>query len=107
MGSERKQVAVPISAVRGIKVSNFRPCQKNTLLGFVTLTLPSSLVIRDCTIHRKNDSRWIGLPAREYTKPDGTKAWSPVLEFADSDAKKRFQWMALQALEQAGIEGLF
>jgi len=101
-------MATAVSSARSIKVSSFRACRKNTLLGFVTLTLPSSLVIHDCAVHRKNDSRWIGLPAREYAKHDGTKGWAPVLEFADSDARKRFQWAAMQALEASGIvEGLF
>ena len=83
----------------GIIASNFKPFAKNTLVGFITLTLPSGLMIHGCTIHRKNDSRWISLPAREYTKEDNTKSWVPIIEFATDDARKRFQAEAIKAVE--------
>lgn len=92
----------PASADRpkpAITASDFKPRSKNTLMGFVTLTLPSGLMIHGCTIHRKNESRWVSLPAREYTKEDGTRSWVPVIEFATDDARKRFQAEAIKAVE--------
>jgi hypothetical protein len=49
-------------------VREFRPHQKNTLVGFLVLELPSGLVIRDVMLHEKGDSRWVSMPAKEYTK---------------------------------------
>jgi hypothetical protein len=86
-----------------IKASNFRPCQKNALVGFVTLTMPSGMIIHDCSIHRKNESGWIGMPACRYVKDDGSEGWKPVIDFVDADARRRFSCAALEAVEALGI----
>lgn len=39
-----------------IRASSWRPMERNTLRGFVKLTLePSGLVLNDCTWHRNGD----------------------------------------------------
>jgi len=81
-------------------IIDWRPFQKNTLQAFLSLQLPSGLVIRDCTFHQKGDSRWIGLPARPYEEPGGGKSWSPIVEFASKEARDRFQAAALAAIDQ-------
>ena len=46
-----------------IRASNWRPMLRNTLQGFLTLTLsPSGVVMNECSLHEKGDKRWIGLP---------------------------------------------
>jgi hypothetical protein len=81
-------------------VSNWKPFEKNTLRGFLTLTLPSGLILHNCTFHRKGDSRWLGLPAQRFTKPDGTTSYTPQVEFVDRAASDRFQTAALQAIDR-------
>lgn len=82
-----------------IEASNFKSCPKNTLVGFVTLTLPSGLIIHNVTIHRKGEVRWIGLPAREYIK-DGAKGWAPLIEFVNTETRKKFQEAAFAAIDR-------
>ena len=60
-----------------IAASNFRPYQRNTLRGFVDLTLTEiGLTIRSATLHEKNDKQWIGLPA----KPMFDKEGKPIMD---------------------------
>ena len=92
---------------REILVSSWRAHQKNTLRGFLTLTLPSGLVIHDCTFHERDGSRWIGLAARQFKKEDGSIGYAPLIEFTSSESRQRFQAAALDAvlrhLEAQGV----
>jgi hypothetical protein len=92
-----------------IAASDWRPLERNTLRGFVTLTLdPIGIVIRECTLHRVADGReWIGLPARRQTNKDGSPridpntnkpAWTPLVEIPNKEARARFQKAALAAV---------
>ncbi|HEY7306265.1 MAG TPA: hypothetical protein VH601_19225 [Bryobacteraceae bacterium] len=87
---------------REIAVSNWRECRKgDSLQGFITLTLPSGMVLHDATYHQRTDgSRWIGLPGRPYRKADGTEAWTRIIDFVDKAAHKRFQEAVLGALDE-------
>ena len=90
----------PASAA-GIVVAEFRPLVKGeSLRGFVTLQLPSGLIIHGCTLHQRGDARWIGLPGRQYEKDEGTKSWVRVIDFADRSTYEKFQRAALAAIDQ-------
>jgi hypothetical protein len=56
------------------------------------------MILHGCTVHEKNSSRWIGLPAKQYEK-DGSKTWAPLVEFASKEARERFQASALAAFD--------
>ena len=84
---------------RGFAVREWKPFEKNTLRGFLSLELPSGMIIHGCTLHQKNGSRWIGLPAREYQK-EGERAWSPLAEFVDRETREGFQQLALEAIDE-------
>jgi hypothetical protein len=88
-----------------MRASDWRPLQRGSLLGFVTLHLPSGLVIRECTLHSSNGKRWVGLPGKpqidangETRRGEGGKVlYTPVVEVAH-DQRDRFQTQALQAI---------
>ena len=63
-----------------IRASNWRPLERNTLQGFVTLHLePSGLKIYECTYHRSAScSDWVGLPARPQLGKDGQQRKDPA-----------------------------
>jgi hypothetical protein len=73
-----------------ITISNPKPLTKNTLRGFFDVTLDSGLKINGCTLHVNGDARWVGLPAREWAKGDGSKSWTPMVELPDRGARDRF-----------------
>lgn len=83
-----------------IKIVSYREHQKNTLQGFVTVRMPNiGLEIRDITVHRKENSQWIGLPARPYEK-DGKTNYAYIVHFYDKSTKERFQGEVLEALAE-------
>jgi hypothetical protein len=96
LAKQQPQEGKPYSFI----VLNWRPCVKNTLLGFLDLRLPSGLVIRGLTIHTKGDRRWVGLPARPYTNDAGAVTWTPVVEILDRARHERFDALVLSALDQ-------
>jgi hypothetical protein len=83
----------------GFMVRGFKPFEKNTLRAFVSFELPNGMILHGCTLHEKNSSRWIGLPAREYQKADNERSWTPLVEFSTKAARERFQTAALAAID--------
>ena len=84
----------------GFEVSNWKPYLKNTLQAFLSLTLPSGMTLNGCSYHRKNDSRWIGVPSQKFTKADGSVSYTPIVEFTSDDAHRRFQEQAIAAVDR-------
>jgi DNA-binding cell septation regulator SpoVG len=82
------------------RVSNWRAHEKNTLRAFLTLTLPSGLILHNCSFHAKDQEQWIGLPTRQYKTGEGTVAYAPLIEFASKEARQRFQSVALLAVKR-------
>jgi hypothetical protein len=85
---------------RGFVVSDWKAYSKNTLRGFLTITVPSGMVLRGCTLHEKEGARWIGLPAQKFLKGGGVTTYMPVVEFTTKEARDRFNSAALRALEK-------
>jgi hypothetical protein len=82
-----------------IVISNWRPFEKNTLRGFFNATLPSRLVIQGLTLHHKGESRWVGMPAKEYVDKNGIKKYQPIIDFVSREDSDRFQVQVLAALD--------
>ena len=94
-----------------IRASDWRPMQRNSFQGFVTLTLePSGIVLHDCTFHRTSEGKgWVGLPAkpqldgeRQHRKDPttGKLLYTPVVEIRGKEARERFQAAALAAVHE-------
>ena len=83
-----------------VTVIGFKEFRKNTLQGFADLLLPDiGLKIFGATLHEKNGSKWISLPAKPYQENGETK-WSAILDFDSKDAREAFQRAALAAVEK-------
>ncbi len=96
---EKAKPAVQTGGHPEFSVTNWKVYEKNTLRGFLSLTLPSGLTIHNCSLHQKDGSRWIGFPSRQYSKEDGSIGYSPLIEVA-SDARRSFQDAALAAVDR-------
>ncbi len=83
----------------GMLISDVRPLDRNTLKASFTVTLPSGMVVHECTLHIKGDSRWVGLPARSYER-NGERKWVPIIEFTDRATADRFRDAVLAAIER-------
>jgi hypothetical protein len=82
-------------------ISNWKTLEKNTLRGFFTVTMPSGLILHNCSLHIKNASRWIGLPSQKYEK-NGVANYTPMVEFATREAGDKFRDLVMDALDEAG-----
>jgi len=87
-----------------MKILNFKPYEKNTLKGFLEVETPQGMVIKNLTWHKKEDgektSEWLGLPAREYEKEDGSKAWANQVDFVTRNLYWDFTTAVLDALRE-------
>jgi hypothetical protein len=79
-----------------IEITDFRPHVKNTLQGFLTVRME----IRDLALHRQNGKRWLQLPSKPYTKPDGGQGWAYILHFYEKPRFEQFQQATLKALDE-------
>ena len=86
-----------------VKVVSFKAHVKNTLRGFCDLALPTvGLKINGATLHEKNGSRWITMPARPFEK-DGATVWAPIVEFDSKEARLAFQTAVLEAIDAGAL----
>jgi hypothetical protein len=84
-----------------LSIKNFKSLEKNTLRAFFDVELPSGMVLCGCTLHEREGKRWIGLPAKPYTKPDGSQSWTKIVDFADGTRARQFQDLVLPAVVAA------
>jgi DNA-binding cell septation regulator SpoVG len=89
-----------------IAITNARKVTKGSLLGFFDVTLDSGLKLNGCQLFEKAGDdgvlkRWVGLPSREWTKPDGSKSYVPIVEIPDRGARDKFTMAVLPAAERA------
>jgi DNA-binding cell septation regulator SpoVG len=84
---------------RSIQVTGWKPLVKNTLRGFLSVNLPSGMVIHNVTVHEKGEGRWVGMPSREWVNQDGAKQYSPLIEFVDRRTANKFRDLVLDALD--------
>lgn len=87
-----------------MKILNFKPYEKNTLKGFIEVEMPSGMIIKNLTYHRKSDgektSEWLGLPSKEYTKQDGSKGWADQIDFVTRNLYWDFVTAVLKAFKE-------
>ena len=81
------------------RVTEYRAFEKNTLRAFISVELPSGIVISNLTYHKKGDSRWVSMPAQSFQKQDHSTGWKPIVDFNSKEARDRFQRAALDAID--------
>jgi hypothetical protein len=82
-------------------IINAKVLRKNSLVGFFDLQMPSGLIVRGAMLFEKAGKRWVGFPSKEWVKADGTKSYSPLLEFTSREIADKFQAAVLPLAEEA------
>jgi hypothetical protein len=82
-------------------ITNPKVLRKSSLIGCFDLQMPSGMIVRGAMLFEKNGRRWVNFPSKEWTKPDGTKSYSPLIEFADRSIADKFQAQMLPLAEAA------
>jgi hypothetical protein len=102
-----RQWGIPMTTKLSVQVDAFKPLKSNTLHGFCDITVPEMhLKIRDLAVHEKNNSRWVGLPAKPLITRDGQIKrdernkiiYSAILEFTDRETRDAFSDRVIAAL---------
>jgi hypothetical protein len=83
-----------------MQVTNFKKYEKETLQGFFELQLDSGLSIRGMTYHTKDEKRWVAFPSKPYEDEGGETKWQNILYIPDDTRWKKFQALALRALDE-------
>ena len=82
-----------------ITVVRWRPYEKGSLRGFLSISLAQKIQINDLMLFDGNGSRSIKLPDKEYKKRDGSTGRSHVIEFDSKTVEREFQSAVLAALD--------
>jgi hypothetical protein len=83
-----------------ITITNWQPRIRNTMRGFFSATLPSGMILHRLMLHERGESRWVGLPGREWVNERGGKEFANLIEFRDRATGDRFRAALLQALDR-------
>ena len=82
-----------------MEVKNYHAYEKGTLRGFFELALDSGLLVKGMTYHQKNSKRWVAFPSKPYEDDAGETKWQNILAIPDEQRWRRFQQLALAALD--------
>ena len=90
-----------------MNVRDFKALHRNTLRGFFTLELDSGLVIKDCSVHVRDDGRkWFAFPAKPQLDKDGKALrdgsgkvlYANIIAIDDRRRSDKLQQLVLEAL---------
>jgi hypothetical protein len=87
-----------------MKIANPKIIRKGALVGTFDLQFPSGLIVLGVRLFEKGNQRWASFPSREWTKLDGAKTYSPILEFASRDIADKFQKQIVPLAEKELLE---
>lgn len=83
-----------------IQILKFRPHQRETLQGFISIVIPKwgNFIINDIAIFEKGSHRWMTFPSRQYVDKDKKKN-SYYCAFMDQEMRKAFEDKVLKAFD--------
>ena len=97
-----------------MKVIDWRPLRKGSLIGFARVEQPSGLIIHDITICESNGRIWASPPGRPKLNKDGTALGSdtskfdylPMITFASRQVRDQWSHAVIEALRRDYPEAL-
>lgn len=85
----------------------FKALLKNTLEGFASLEMGNGVILHDCTVHRKNGSRWVSPPGKAMIDregwlmmKDGRPRYTQVVEFRSDEVRQRWSNEAVRCIDE-------
>lgn len=89
-------------------ISNYKPLNKNTLIGVFDLTLSTGIVIYGAMFMRKSDSEWITFPGRPIVKDgqavlkEGKQDYAKLIDIPDRATRDKFNAQVIAELKKQG-----
>ncbi|WP_114910734.1 hypothetical protein [Acidibrevibacterium fodinaquatile] len=99
---------------REIVVSDWKPLRRGTLRGFVTVSMPSGMIVREVSIGQSHGRAWAMPPSKPMIDRNGCvmlddagrRRYSPVIEFISKSVRDRWSSSVVDALREAHPEAL-
>ena len=98
--------------MRDIRILDWRPLRRNSLLGFAKVELPSGMVIADVTVLNGERGPWASPPSKPMLDRDGIVLrdekgkirYQPIIEFTSKAIRDRFSDQVTAALRASHPE---
>lgn len=95
-----------------IKILDWRPIARGSLLGFARVEFSSGMVISDATVLTGERGPWASPPSKPMISKDGTVLkgddgkirYSPLIEFTSKDIRTRWSDAVIAAMRAAHPE---
>jgi hypothetical protein len=94
-----------------ITIEDFKPLQKNSLIGFARIRLASGIIFHDVSCHCVAGKYWANPPAKPaktrdgtHLKKDGKPVWTHIVSFANKELRDKFSSAVIEALRLAHPE---
>jgi hypothetical protein len=96
------------------RIFDWRPLRKNSLLGFVSVELPSGMTIADVVILTGANGPWASPPAKPQIDrtgavvkgPNGKTVYLPIINFISKERRSAFSDHVIAALRLAHPDAL-
>jgi hypothetical protein len=100
--------------VATITIEDWKPLNKGQLPGFTRVLLPSGLILVGCPVGLNDKGAWASPPARPQIGKDGEVLrkssgkikYSPVIDFASREIRRRWSDAVIAALRASHPEAL-
>ena len=95
-------------------IEDWKPLNKGQMRGFARVLLPSGLTLIDCVVGLNDKGAWASPPVRAQIdrdgnvlrEPSGKIKYSPMIEFASRELRRRWSDSVIEALRAAHPEAL-
>jgi hypothetical protein len=83
-----------------IECKRYKEIKKGTFIGYADLTLSEiGIEVFGCTLHQKDEKRWVNLPSRTYKDLTGTDKHAPIIRFSDPSKFREFCICAKESVD--------
>lgn len=97
-----------------MRILDWRPMARGSLLGFAKVESPSGMIIADVTILTGPNGHWASPPSKPMIGRDGIAMkdaagklrYSPIIEFSSKEIRGRWSDAIIEAMQAAHPEAL-
>ncbi len=95
-----------------IRILDWKPLRRDSLLGFAKVEHPSGMVVSDVTILNGDRGPWASPPSKPMIGADGVALkgdsgklrYSPIIEFTSREVRNRWSDAVIEAMRSAHPE---